>query len=152
MIILNKTNLNTGSRGFRHPVSLKELTPRVSKYFRFNDDNFRNLGIDEIHIADSYETLFSSDTAHSPTPKSGATLVPADQVLHRAVALAERVAAQAPLAVQATLESARLALEDGPGAAVARLYEQLHRLMATQDAQEGVASFLERRTARFTGK
>ncbi|MBI9016046.1 MAG: immunoglobulin domain-containing protein [Phycisphaerae bacterium] len=38
-------------------------------------------GIDEIHIADSYETLFSTDTAHSPTPKSGATLVPVDQVL-----------------------------------------------------------------------
>lgn len=79
-------------------------------------------------------------------------VVPAGQVLDRAVALAERVAAQAPLAVQATMESARLALEEGPTAAVAQLYDQLHRLMSTQDAQEGVASFLERRSARFTGK
>lgn len=79
-------------------------------------------------------------------------VVPANQVLDRAVVLAERVAAQAPLAVQATMESARTALEEGAAAAVAKLYDQLHRLMATRDAQEGVASFLERRAARFTGE
>ena len=71
--------------------------------------------------------------------------------LDRAVELAERIAAQAPLGVRATLASARLALEDEAQAA-ARLLPDLRPIMASDDAREGVQSFLERRPARFSGR
>ena len=72
----------------------------------------------------------------------------------RATELAERIAAQAPLGVQATLASARLALEGGPQFkdAAAHLLPEVTRLFATADAREGVKSFVERRPAKFSGK
>lgn len=79
-------------------------------------------------------------------------VVPARALMDRALALAERVAAQAPLAVRACLESARLAVEVGRDAALARLMVQARALMNTQDAFEGMMSFVERREARFVGR
>lgn len=69
-----------------------------------------------------------------------------------AMAMAQRVAAQAPLAVQASLQSARTALEDGQEAALADLHKQTRRLMASEDAMEGMMSFIERRDAKFQGR
>jgi enoyl-CoA hydratase len=79
-------------------------------------------------------------------------VVPAGQQLERAVAIARTIAAQAPLGVLATLENARLAERSGDAAAAAHLQEVLPRLTASEDAKEGVASFVERREARFTGR
>jgi enoyl-CoA hydratase len=70
----------------------------------------------------------------------------------RALALAEAIAHQAPLAVQATLASARLARRRGEEAALARLLPDLQPLMASEDAREGLTSFLERRPASFKGR
>jgi enoyl-CoA hydratase/carnithine racemase len=75
-----------------------------------------------------------------------------DAVRERAAAIAERIAAQAPLGVAATLASARKAVREGADAAKAELRAQVVRLMASADAREGLASFLERRAARFAGK
>ena len=72
--------------------------------------------------------------------------------LDRAIELALRIAAQAPLAVQATLRNAAQAVEHGPAAAVADLGPVQVRLMATADAAEGVASFREKRDAKFSGR
>lgn len=72
--------------------------------------------------------------------------------VERAVALGELIAQQAPLAVQATRSSAKLALEQGPAAAYAKLMEQTRALMASEDAAEGLRSFVERREARFRGR
>jgi len=69
-----------------------------------------------------------------------------------ALALAERIAQRAPLAVRATLANARLAAEQGREAALAALMATARPLFATADAMEGVRSFLERRDATFTGK
>lgn len=71
--------------------------------------------------------------------------------LARAVELAERIAAQAPLGVRATLQSARLAIDDEARAAE-RLLPDLQPIMASDDAREGLLSFVERRPARFTGR
>lgn len=79
-------------------------------------------------------------------------VVPAAELAGRALALAERVASQAPLAVQATRASALASLEEGVVSAAARLEDEARRLMATADAREGLMSFVERREARFTGK
>ena len=70
----------------------------------------------------------------------------------RAVAIAETIAAQAPLGVQETLANARIARDRGEEAAREHLKEVLPRILTSQDAAEGVRSFLERREARFTGQ
>ena len=75
-----------------------------------------------------------------------------DALLGRATAMAERIAAQAPLGVRATLASAKLAEREGEEAAARALRAEIVRLMASDDAREGLQSFLERRAGRFTGR
>ncbi|WP_432009900.1 crotonase/enoyl-CoA hydratase family protein [Streptomyces cucumeris] len=71
----------------------------------------------------------------------------------RAVELAEHIARRAaPLAVRATLASARRARVEGHRPAAERLTEGVADLFRTEDAAEGVASFLERRPAEFQGR
>lgn len=79
-------------------------------------------------------------------------VVPHGRQRARAIEIAERIAAQAPLAVQATLRSARIARSEGHPAAAARLRPDQAVLMRSEDAKEGVASFVERRTAVFKGR
>ena len=79
-------------------------------------------------------------------------LVDPGQGRERAIALAERIAQQAPLAVRATRRSARLAVEQGPAAAVQAFPEQLRELAASEDFAEGVVSFRERRVGRYKGR
>jgi enoyl-CoA hydratase len=79
-------------------------------------------------------------------------VAPAGRELARARELAEAVAAQAPLAVQATIRNARLGLEKGVEAAVAEFAETVRALSRTADAAEGVRSFVEKRPPRFEGR
>lgn len=72
--------------------------------------------------------------------------------LAEAIRIAQHIAEQAPLAVSATLRNARLAVEEGPAAAVADFTPTQRKLMASEDVREGVASFVERRAARFIGR
>lgn len=69
----------------------------------------------------------------------------------RALDVANRIAAQAPMAVQATLAEARAALGGSAADAATRLREVAPALLASADAQEGIASMIERRTPVFTG-
>src|SRR6266498_4996292 len=78
-------------------------------------------------------------------------VVPAGHQLDRAVELAQMVAAQAPLGVQGTLANARVARAAAERAAVAHLAELVPGILNSQDAAEGVRSFVERRPGRFTG-
>jgi len=70
----------------------------------------------------------------------------------RAWVLAERIAAQAPLAVRATIASTRKFAEQGQDAAVAEFRSVQAGLANSADAKEGVASFVDKRDARFTGR
>lgn len=72
--------------------------------------------------------------------------------LTAALQLAQTIAAQAPLGVYATLKSARTARLQGESAAIARLLPDLQPLMQSQDVEEGIQSFIDRRTAVFKGK
>jgi enoyl-CoA hydratase len=78
-------------------------------------------------------------------------LVDEGQGRARALALAEQIAEQAPLAVRESRRSAMLALEHGPAAAVAEFPRQLAMLAASEDFAEGVQSFRERRAGRYRG-
>ncbi len=79
-------------------------------------------------------------------------VVPAAGLARRARELADRIAAQAPLAVQAILASSRAAVDDGAAAEAARLYPRARALMATEDAAEGMRAFLERREGTYRGR
>lgn len=79
-------------------------------------------------------------------------VVPAGSERGRAIALASRIAEMAPIAVAATRRSARIALEDGFAKSVARLLPDLEEVYRSEDAREGVNSFLERRGATFSGR
>ena len=65
---------------------------------------------------------------------------------------AERVAAQAPLAVQAALQNAKLAHRGPDAAAEAQLPALLARLSASEDARIGMEAFLTRTTPQFEGR
>jgi len=71
--------------------------------------------------------------------------------IERALEIATTISRQAPLGVQATLASARLARARGEAVAFARLLPDLMPMMESEDFKEGVQSFIERRDAKFKG-
>jgi enoyl-CoA hydratase/carnithine racemase len=70
----------------------------------------------------------------------------------RAIEIARSIAAQAPLAVSATIENARTALLDSPLAAAKSFGKTQTRLLASDDFQEGLRSFKDKRPTKFSGK
>jgi enoyl-CoA hydratase/carnithine racemase len=79
-------------------------------------------------------------------------VVPTGTQYARALDLAKRVASQAPLAVQAALTNAKVAVREGDAAAESQLQPELVRLVGTEDSQIGMRAFLTRTTAEFVGK
>jgi len=79
-------------------------------------------------------------------------VVPRGQQLEEAIRIAEAIAAQAPLAVVATRLNALKAVERGPLEAMAEFVAVQQRLARSDDAAEGVRSFVEKRAAKFSGR
>ncbi len=72
--------------------------------------------------------------------------------VERAIELADTINACAPLAIRATIASSRLYLEQGERAAYEQFGPTQAGLGQTEDFQEGIQSFVERRKAEFKGK
>ncbi|MEN9537841.1 MAG: hypothetical protein RLZZ126_76 [Pseudomonadota bacterium] len=79
-------------------------------------------------------------------------VVPRGQELPEALRIAQAIAEQAPQAVVATRQNVMKAVEHGPVLAMHDFIDVQTRLANTEDAREGVASFVERRPARFSGR
>lgn len=79
-------------------------------------------------------------------------VVPAGQEVAEATRIAKQIAANAPLAVVATRLNVLKTIEQGPLAASADFMTVQARLSNSDDAKEGVQSFIERREANFQGK
>ncbi len=78
-------------------------------------------------------------------------VAPGEQ-LDRALAIAGTIARQAPLGVRGTLANARVGAVDGVDAARDHLAGLLPGILTSEDAAEGLRSFVERREARFEGR
>ncbi|HSG33457.1 MAG TPA: crotonase/enoyl-CoA hydratase family protein [Sphingomonadaceae bacterium] len=79
-------------------------------------------------------------------------LVEPGEQFDRAWQIAQKIVRAAPLGVQGSLASSRLARLKGHDAAKQALFPSLRPVMASEDVKEGIRSFLERREAVFTGK
>ena len=79
-------------------------------------------------------------------------VVPVGEQLNEAIKIAKVIAAQAPLAVVATRQNVLKAVEQGPLVAMHDFIAVQKTLSNSEDAKEGVQSFIEKRNARFTGK
>tara|TARA_B100000749_G_scaffold209594_1_gene164537 strand:+ start:498 stop:1277 length:780 start_codon:yes stop_codon:yes gene_type:complete len=79
-------------------------------------------------------------------------LVEPGEQLNKAMEIAEKIAKAAPLGVQGSLKSSKIAVSEGQEAAKERLFPELRPVMASEDVKEGIQSFLERREAVFKGK
>lgn len=78
-------------------------------------------------------------------------VVPDGQALAKARALADQIASNGPIAVQAVLASLRGSADLGETDALARELELGWPVFASNDAKEGATAFAEKRTPDFTG-
>ena len=78
-------------------------------------------------------------------------VVPTEGCLPAAMEIAEKIAQQAPLAVQAVIANVRLAQSKGTGAALGKVQRELARLMLTKDVRRGFRAYQQRTTAEFEG-
>ncbi|MFO1199388.1 MAG: enoyl-CoA hydratase-related protein [Burkholderiaceae bacterium] len=110
---------------------------------------------DQLPYAIAMEMLLTGDAIDAQAALRWGLInqvVPSGQELDAALAYARRIAANAPLAVQAAKELALRARQ--PGLAAGLRFEQFvnHILQRTEDAQEGRTAFAEKRAPKFKGE
>jgi len=79
-------------------------------------------------------------------------VVPGDRVLDEAVALAERIAANGPMAIAATKRLMRAAFNDGGVAGWELSAELQPAVFGSEDAREGALAFIEHRPPDWKGR
>jgi enoyl-CoA hydratase/carnithine racemase len=79
-------------------------------------------------------------------------VVAPDKLIGEAMAAAAKIAAQSPLAVMMNKELVEAAYETTLSTGVAMERRLFHSLFAFEDQKEGMAAFVEKRPAKFTGR
>jgi len=81
-----------------------------------------------------------------------ARVVPAADLVDEALKTAEAIAGMAPLAAIATKEMVNAAFETGLAQGIVFERRLFHGLFGTEDQKEGMAAFVDKRKAEWTGK
>lgn len=79
-------------------------------------------------------------------------VVPASELMAAAIAMAEKIAANAPLTVRAARELVYLSTEMGRSAALRAGHHLFDRVYRSEDAQEGPRAFKEKRKPQWRGR
>jgi enoyl-CoA hydratase/carnithine racemase len=79
-------------------------------------------------------------------------VVPLGKHIDRAMEIAHAIAKNAPLGLRAMKEAALRFIAANEAAAISAIPAISAQVMGTEDAKEGIRSFVERREARFTGR
>jgi len=79
-------------------------------------------------------------------------VVPDAELSSYALALATEIASNAPLAVQSAKRLMRMGLSQQFDDHVHHVYLNFLQLMRTEDAREGMVSFVQKRPAKFLGR
>jgi enoyl-CoA hydratase len=122
------------------------LAPLAGGHFRFltrmgwGDAMYHLLLVDEFGAAEAHRIGLVQE------------VVPAGQQIDRAMELAAIIAGNAPLGIQVTKLAGRKFYEAGEAAAIAAIPGIRAAVMESDDAKEGIRSFVERRPAVFEGK
>ena len=93
----------------------------------------------------------SSSTPPGPSSGGWSTGVPQEELLPAALALADTVAANGPIALRTTKQLVRRAVLDDPKSGWGTR-EELSAVFGSEDAKEGAMAFLEKRPANWTGR
>ncbi|MCP5326451.1 MAG: crotonase/enoyl-CoA hydratase family protein [Oceanospirillaceae bacterium] len=79
-------------------------------------------------------------------------VLPASEILTKSMQIAERICKAAPLGVQGSLKSSRYLRAALEKEAIHNMFRDLQPIMASQDMQEGISAYLQRREPNYTGK
>ena len=79
-------------------------------------------------------------------------VVPYGQHIERGIEIAQTITRNAPLGLRAMKEAALRYIAADEAAAITAIPTISARVMGTEDAQEGIRSFVERRDAHFSGR
>jgi enoyl-CoA hydratase/carnithine racemase len=79
-------------------------------------------------------------------------VVPFGSHIDRGMEIAHLIARNAPLGLRAMKQAALRYIEAGERAAIAAISGVKEQVMDSEDAKEGIRSFVERREARFMGR
>jgi 2-(1,2-epoxy-1,2-dihydrophenyl)acetyl-CoA isomerase len=79
-------------------------------------------------------------------------VVPADELLARALAWAEELAARSPLALRYAKQALNAAMEDSVAETISNEARLQHICLTSADAAEGMAAFMQKRAPRWQGR
>ncbi len=105
--------------------------------------------------AKASELIFTARTLTAPEALEWGLVnhvVPSDELESRTRSLAEEIASNAPMAVQASKRMMRAGLDEQFDDHVHHVFLQLLPLFQSEDFQEGIRSFMEKREPKFEGK
>jgi len=79
-------------------------------------------------------------------------VVPADQLQTKTMEIAQRIAEKSPIALQLAKEAVKLASRSNLDEGLRREIDLFALCFSTEDKDEGVTAFLEKRKAAFKGR